>query len=160
MGDKRRGVNFNCWPAFREGKQLVDRDHLVKVTDKMHKYKVLDKLGEGAQGVVHKAILLDDDKSKSESKQDDSKEPFYVAMKRMKISDEQTGVSNETIREIMCLREIKHENIINVCIPPSFLLIPPSISLRKRFHFSPISFRFFDSNILAQTITTKHSLNP
>ena len=90
----------------------------------MHKYKILKKLGEGAQGIVSKALVLSEYRketlgesfveSKEEEKTDKGDESFYVAMKKMKITDKENGVSNETLREIMCLREIHHSNVIDI----------------------------------------------
>ena len=77
-----------------------------------HRYRLIKKLGEGAQGIIMKAEVLEpppdyDVKISGEL-------PKHVAMKKMKIVDFGQGISIESIREIKIMRELKHPNIMNV----------------------------------------------
>ena len=62
----------------------------------MEKYKKLDKLGEGAYGVVYKAQNL--------------KTGEFVAIKKVKFEDD--GVPSTAIREISLLKNLKHPNVV------------------------------------------------
>ncbi|KAJ9448225.1 Cell division protein kinase 2-like protein CRK1 [Diplonema papillatum] len=64
------------------------------------KYTKLDKVGEGAFGVVYKA------------KDKDSGE--IVALKRVRLDGEDEGVPCTAIREISLLKELKHPNIVRL----------------------------------------------
>ena len=64
------------------------------------KYTKLDKIGEGAFGIVHKA------------KDKDSGE--LVALKRIRIEADEGGVPCSAIREISLLKELKHPNIVKL----------------------------------------------
>lgn len=68
--------------------------------NKLENYEVLCKIGEGAYGVVFKAVHKP------------TKRMF--AMKRVKISDEDEGVPRSAIREIAILKDIDHPNIIRL----------------------------------------------
>ena len=65
------------------------------------KYKVLFKIGEGAQGIILKAELK-------------AKPGEYVAVKKLRDSKDKNGLSIDTIREIYMLRELDHPNVIKI----------------------------------------------
>lgn len=56
------------------------------------------KLGEGAYGAVHKAIMVSTGQ--------------IVAVKTVKLTDEDEGIPSTTIREISILKSLDHPNII------------------------------------------------
>ena len=58
----------------------------------------LEKLGEGTFGVVHKARHVETGE--------------IVALKKMRLEDEEDGVPATALREVSILRELKHPNII------------------------------------------------
>jgi len=66
----------------------------------MEKYKKIDKLGEGAYGVVYKAqnIITKD----------------IVALKKIRLNSEEEGVPSTALREISLLKELKHPNIVRL----------------------------------------------
>jgi serine/threonine protein kinase len=66
----------------------------------MHRYDKQNKVGEGAFGVVYRAT----EKSTGRT----------VALKKIRLGRGNDGVSREAIREIKTLRELDHENIIEV----------------------------------------------
>ena len=65
------------------------------------KYRVLGKIGEGAQGIILKAEL------KAHPGQ-------YVAVKKLRHATDKNGISMDTIREIYMLRELEHPNVISI----------------------------------------------
>ena len=65
-----------------------------------HKYAKLDKIGEGSFGLVYKAK----DKDTGE----------LVALKRIRINEEEEGVPCAAIREISLLKELRHPNIVRL----------------------------------------------
>jgi len=101
----------------------------------MHKYKKIERLGEGAHGVVFKAELLPESERRKESKkrkqleiqteqeqqtteelQKNEKQELkqYVAIKKIRLKSRQEGLSQEAIREIRLLQELDHPNIMKV----------------------------------------------
>merc|ERR1711916_110909 len=66
----------------------------------MDKYTKITRLGEGTYGVVYKA----------QNKQSGA----VVALKRIRLSNEETGVPCTAIREIALLKELKHANIVEL----------------------------------------------
>merc|ERR1712065_28914 len=66
----------------------------------MDKYTKIARLGEGTYGVVYKA----------QNKQSGA----VVALKRIRLSNEETGVPCTAIREIALLKELKHANIVEL----------------------------------------------
>jgi len=64
-------------------------------------YKVLCKIGEGAQGIILKAV------PKANPGQ-------FVAVKKLRNAKDKNGISIDTIREITMLRELNHPNVINI----------------------------------------------
>ena len=65
---------------------------------KMQKYEKLEKIGEGTYGTVFKA------------KNRESGE--IVALKRVRLDDDDEGVPSSALREICLLKELKHKNIV------------------------------------------------
>mmetsp|Transcript_5092 Transcript_5092/g.15237 ORF Transcript_5092/g.15237 Transcript_5092/m.15237 type:complete len:308 (+) Transcript_5092:260-1183(+) len=64
----------------------------------MENYQKLEKIGEGTYGVVYKAR----DKRTSE----------MIALKKIRLEQEDEGVPSTAIREISILRELQHANIV------------------------------------------------
>lgn len=62
-------------------------------------YKVLCKIGEGAQGIILKA-------------EPKAKPGQFVAVKKLRNAKDKNGLSIDTIREIYMLRELNHPNVI------------------------------------------------
>ena len=63
-------------------------------------YRKIEKIGEGAYGTVYKAVNRDTDE--------------VVALKKVKISEEDEGIPATTIREIILLKNLKHLQIIEL----------------------------------------------
>ncbi|XP_031562569.1 cyclin-dependent-like kinase 5 [Actinia tenebrosa] len=66
----------------------------------MQKYEKLEKIGEGTYGTVFKA------------KNKESHE--IVALKRVRLDDDDEGVPSSALREISLLKELKHNNIVRL----------------------------------------------
>ncbi|XP_025206383.1 cyclin-dependent-like kinase 5 [Melanaphis sacchari] len=66
----------------------------------MQKYEKLDKIGEGTYGTVFKA------------KNRETLE--IVALKRVRLDDDDEGVPSSALREICLLKELKHKNIVRL----------------------------------------------
>ncbi|KAI8870121.1 protein serine/threonine kinase [Ramicandelaber brevisporus] len=66
----------------------------------MEKYQKIGKLGEGTYGVVYKAHNRDTGD--------------IVALKRIRLDNEEEGVPCTAIREISLLKELKHQNIVRL----------------------------------------------
>ena len=66
----------------------------------MNKYQVLGIIDDGAYGTVYKAKNKENDE--------------IVAIKKFKSTDEDEAVKKTSIREVKCLRSIKHDNIIQL----------------------------------------------
>eukprot|EP00834_Sanchytrium_tribonematis_P004572 NODE_233_length_12044_cov_0.738803.p4 type:complete len:329 gc:universal NODE_233_length_12044_cov_0.738803:5044-4058(-) len=66
----------------------------------MNQYLKLEKLGSGAIGIVFKA----QNKSTGE----------FVALKRIRIDNEEEGIACTAIREISLLKELQHKNIVKL----------------------------------------------
>jgi serine/threonine protein kinase len=64
----------------------------------MEKYQKIEKVGEGTYGVVYKA----QNKETGE----------IVALKRIRLDNEEEGVPCTAIREISLLKELKHPSIV------------------------------------------------
>ena len=63
-------------------------------------YEKLERLGEGTFGVVHKARHRETGD--------------MVALKKMRLDGEEDGVPATALREIATLRELKHQNVIEL----------------------------------------------
>ena len=66
----------------------------------LDKYKRLDKVGEGTYGVVYKC----------QNKETDE----YVALKKIRLENEDEGIPSTAIREISILKQMRHPNIIRL----------------------------------------------
>ena len=66
----------------------------------MEKYQKIEKLGEGTYGIVYKAQNRDSGD--------------IVALKRIRLDNEEEGVPCTAIREISLLKELKHPNIVRL----------------------------------------------
>ena len=64
----------------------------------MDNFEKVEKIGEGTYGVVYKARNRTNDE--------------IVALKRIRLEQEEEGVPSTAIREISLLKELKHENIV------------------------------------------------
>ena len=77
----------------------------VSMSKRTHNdYQKLEKLGEGTFGVVHKAKHIETGE--------------VVALKKMRLEDEEDGVPATALREIAILRELKHPNVIECAASP------------------------------------------
>ncbi|KAI0212278.1 Cyclin-dependent-like kinase 5 [Lamellibrachia satsuma] len=66
----------------------------------MQKYEKLEKIGEGTYGTVFKA--------KNRETQE------IIALKRVRLDDDDEGVPSSALREICLLKELKHKNIVRL----------------------------------------------
>jgi len=66
----------------------------------MENYEKVEKIGEGTYGVVYKARNIRDDS--------------VVALKRIRLDQDEEGVPSTAIREISLLKELRHENIVSL----------------------------------------------
>merc|ERR1711899_462967 len=64
------------------------------------KYRKIEKIGEGTYGVVYKARHV-------ETKQ-------LVALKKIRLENEEEGVPSTAIREISILKEVMHPNVVKL----------------------------------------------
>ena len=70
----------------------------IIITATMQKYEKLEKIGEGTYGTVFKA------KNRETGE--------IVALKRVRLDDDDEGVPSSALREICLLKELKHKNIV------------------------------------------------
>ncbi len=68
--------------------------------DELEKYIKIDKVGEGTYGVVYKC------------RNKDSQE--LVALKKIRLENEDEGIPSTAIREISILKQMRHPNIVNL----------------------------------------------
>ena len=73
----------------------------------MQKYEKLEKIGEGTYGTVFKG--------KNKETQE------IVALKRVRLDDDDEGVPSSALREICLLKELRHRNIVRFVV--NFTLI-------------------------------------
>nr|CAG4650242.1 EOG090X081V [Sida crystallina] len=66
----------------------------------MQKYEKLEKIGEGTYGTVFKAKNRENHE--------------IVALKRVRLDDDDEGVPSSALREICLLKELKHRNIVRL----------------------------------------------
>ena len=66
----------------------------------LRNYRKLEKVGEGTYGVVYKAKHLDTGR--------------IVALKKIRLENEEEGVPSTAIREISILKELQHPNIVQL----------------------------------------------
>ena len=64
----------------------------------MEKYEKVEKVGEGTYGVVYKVRNVRTD--------------AILALKKIRLADEEEGVPATAIREISLLKELSHPNIV------------------------------------------------
>lgn len=101
------------------------------------RYKQIDKLGEGTYGVVYKAI--------------DNETNEVLAIKKIRLEDEDQGVPSTTLREIAVLKELSHPNVVKL-INVSY--IPKSKKLYLFFEFVEMDLKKYMQSI------GKEALNP
>ena len=68
--------------------------------DELEKYEKIDKVGEGTYGVAYKC----------KNKQTGD----IVALKKIRLENEDEGIPSTAIREISILKQLKHPNIVNL----------------------------------------------
>jgi len=66
----------------------------------MEQYEKIEKIGEGTYGVVYKAK--------------DTKNNVLVALKKIRLENEDEGVPSTAIREITLLKEVEHPNVVQL----------------------------------------------
>jgi cyclin-dependent kinase 2 len=66
----------------------------------LNKYQNIEKIGEGAYGVVYRAIEKNTD--------------AIVALKKIQFEYKENGILSTTIREISLLKELNHQNIVKL----------------------------------------------
>eukprot|EP00056_Hartaetosiga_gracilis_P002686 m.55953 g.55953 ORF g.55953 m.55953 type:complete len:290 (+) comp11161_c0_seq1:78-947(+) len=66
----------------------------------MDRYEKIEKIGEGTYGTVYKAKLIEKGQ--------------IVALKKIKLEDENEGVPSTAIREISLLKELHHPNVVSL----------------------------------------------
>lgn len=72
----------------------------VQKNEKPERYEKIEKLGEGTYGVVYKAL----DKLKND----------IVAIKKIRLENEDEGMPSTAMREIAILKELNHPNIVQL----------------------------------------------
>uniref|UniRef100_A0A674H5M2 Cell division protein kinase 5 n=22 Tax=Neognathae TaxID=8825 RepID=A0A674H5M2_TAEGU len=97
----RRGGAARGLPGGAAGPDR-DRGRCGAAADRgaMQKYEKLEKIGEGTYGTVFKA------------KNRETHE--IVALKRVRLDDDDEGVPSSALREICLLKELKHKNIVRL----------------------------------------------
>ncbi|RYR17391.1 hypothetical protein Ahy_B03g062153 isoform B [Arachis hypogaea] len=75
----------------------------------MEQYEKVEKIGEGTYGVVYKAR----DRVTNET----------IALKKIRLEQEDEGVPSTAIREISLLKEMQHRNIVRYTSANCFLVI-------------------------------------
>ena len=75
----------------------------------MWQYEKVEKIGEGTYGVVYKAR----DRSTNET----------IALKKIRLEQEDEGVPSTAIREISLLKEMQHVNIVKYSLDSFRLLM-------------------------------------
>jgi serine/threonine protein kinase len=73
---------------------------MENLKDELEKYVKIDKVGEGTYGVVYKC-------RNTESQE-------LVALKKIRLENEDEGIPSTAIREISILKQMKHPNIVNL----------------------------------------------
>ena len=68
--------------------------------DELEKYSKIEKVGEGTYGVVYKC--------------QNKKSGDYVALKKIRLENEDEGIPSTAIREISILKQLKHQNIVRL----------------------------------------------
>ena len=73
---------------------------MTENNDKLDRYIKEEKLGEGTYGVVYKCK--------------DKETGNYVALKKVRLENEDEGIPSTSIREISILKQMHHPNIVNL----------------------------------------------
>ena len=68
--------------------------------DELEKYSKIEKVGEGTYGVVYKC--------------QNKKSGEYIALKKIRLENEDEGIPSTAIREISILKQLKHQNIVRL----------------------------------------------
>lgn len=84
-------------PAIDRTLKIKNKPGFYTMADSYHK---IEKIGEGTYGVVYKA--------------QEKKSGRIVALKKIRLNDENEGVPATTIREISILKTLKHSTIVNL----------------------------------------------
>jgi cyclin-dependent kinase-like len=79
----------------------------------MQKYEIIERIGEGAYGVVLKCRYNDSGQSKTKTIHEDGEENL-VAMKQFKEGDDSEIVKKTTMREVKILKMLQHQNIVEL----------------------------------------------
>ena len=66
--------------------------------EQLEKYTKVEKVGEGTYGVVYKCKVKDTND--------------YVALKKIRLENEDEGIPSTSIREISILKQLRHPNIV------------------------------------------------
>lgn len=82
----------------------------------MQKYEKLEKIGEGTYGTVFKGKNLQTQE--------------IVALKRVRLDDDDEGVPSSALREICLLKELNHRNIVRSALSLSIEPIPNCVLCR------------------------------
>lgn len=87
-----RGFPKRFYQSFKNSSRLAVRKYI------MQKYDKLEKIGEGTYGTVFKG------KNRETGE--------VVALKRVRLDEDEEGVPSSALREICLLKELKHKNIV------------------------------------------------
>ncbi|KAJ3339683.1 hypothetical protein HDU93_007909 [Gonapodya sp. JEL0774] len=98
-GKLRREVYAKVQGMFPTG-LMTTSDVSRAYSVNMEKYQKIEKLGEGTYGIVYKAQNWETQE--------------IVALKRIRLDNEEEGVPCTAIREISLLKELKHPNIVRL----------------------------------------------
>ena len=66
--------------------------------EQLEKYTKVEKVGEGTYGVVYKCKVKDTND--------------FVALKKIRLENEDEGIPSTSIREISILKQLRHPNIV------------------------------------------------
>jgi serine/threonine protein kinase len=91
-----------------------------------NRYEVSDILGEGTYGVVYRARNINLNKT--------------VAIKKIRLEQDDEGIPSTTLREISSLKELDHENIIKL---EEVIYKPMDQKLFLVFEYLPMDLRKF-----------------
>jgi len=100
------------------------------------KYEKREKVGEGTYGVVYKAL--------------DTHTKETVALKKIRLENEEEGMPSTAMREISLLNELKHPNIVNL----RDVVYYPS---EKKLY---LIFEYLDQDLKRYLDQNKHNLSP
>jgi len=102
------------------------------------RYKHLEKLGEGTYGVVYKAIDTDNNE--------------VLAIKKIRLEDEDQGVPSTTLREIAVLKELDHPNVVKL---KNVSYIPKSKKLYLFFEYVEMDLKKYMQSLGKEPINQK-----